>query len=198
MAQVAQRKALTYADYLVLPESSKRYELIGGEFWLMAGAGRLHQRTVGEMAFQLTGQLKGKPCRLFLAPFDVRLAEAGDAPNFESNVVQPDLLVVCDPRKETATGIKGAPDIVIEIVSPKGSARDLVVKRRLYERAGVVEYWVFDPEGRTLHRHHLQNAAYALDVVIGRGVLAFNSMPLEIDFDAIECAEGFVYPDDLG
>ena len=194
---LAQRKPLTYADYLALPESNRRYELINGEFWLMAGAGRLHQRTVGEMSRQLGNQLNGKPCRLFLAPFDVRLAEVHDATDFESNVVQPDLLVVCDARKETSTGLKGAPDIAIEIVSPNGSARDLVVKRRLYERAGVVEYWVFDPEGRTLHRHHLQNGAYVLDVVIGRGVLAFHSMPLHIDFDAIECAEGFVYPDDM-
>jgi Uma2 family endonuclease len=194
-----QFKRQTYADYLALPASNKRYELVNGEFWLMAGAGRLHQRAVGEMARQLGNQLAGKPCRLFIAPFDVRLADisAGDIEGFESNVVQPDLLIVCDRSKETPTSLKGAPDVVIEVLSPGGSARDLVGKRRLYERAGVNEYWVFDPEGRALYRHLLQGASYVLDIQIARGALDFHSMPLSIDFDAIECAEGFVYPDDL-
>jgi len=185
---------LTYADYLALPDDGRRYELVNGDLWPMAGAGRLHQLSVVEMSRQLGNQLLGKPCRLYLAPFDVRLAEAFDADGFESNVVQPDLLIVCDRRKETPTGLKGEPDVAFEVLSPGGSARDLVLKRRLYERAGVTEYWVFDPEGRSLHRHYLQDGVYVVDVQIARGVLALHSQALQIDFDAIELVEGFVYP----
>ncbi len=110
----------------------------------MAGAGLLHQRAVGELFLQFATLLKNKPCRVFVAPFDVRLAEAYDLDGFESNVVQPDILITCDRSKETPTGLKRAPDVAIEVISANGSGRDLVVKRRLYERAGVPEYWAFE------------------------------------------------------
>ncbi len=195
MSAQRQLQNSTYADYLQISDG-KRYELIQGQFWLMAGAGTLHQRAVGEIFLQLATQLKGKPCRVFVAPFDVRLAEAHDASGFESNVVQPDVLITCDRSKETPTGLKGAPDVTIEVISPNGSGRDLVVKRRLYERAGVAEYWAFDPEGRVLHMHCLVDGKFIYESVIARGVLELQSLKLAVDFDQIECAEGFVYPEE--
>lgn len=194
MSAQAQLKSATYADYLQI-SNGKRYELIQGQFWLM-GAGTLHQRAVGEIFLQLATQLKGKPCRVFVAPFDVRLAETYDADGFESNVVQPDVLITCDRAKETPTGLKGAPDVAIEVISPNGSGRDLVVKRRLYERAGVPEYWAFDPEGRVLHMHRLVDGKFAYESVIARGVLTLQTLDLAVDFDQIECAEGFTCPEE--
>ena len=196
MSAQRQLQAATYADYLQI-SNGKRYELIQGQFWLMAGAGMLHQRAVGELFLQLATQLKGKPCRVFVAPFDVRLAEAYDTDGFESNVVQPDVLITCDRTKETPTGLKGAPDVAIEVISPKGSGRDLVVKRRLYERAGVAEYWAFDPEGRVLHMHRLVEGKFAYESVIARDVLSLQTLALSVDFDQIECAEGFTYPEEF-
>lgn len=195
MSAQGQLHNATYADYLQIA-GDKRYELIQGQFWLLAGAGTLHQRAVGEIFLQLAMQLKGKPCRVFVAPFDVRLAEANDANGFESNVVQPDVLITCDRGKETHTGLKGAPEVTIEVISPNGSGRDLVVKRRLYERVGVPEYWAFDPEGRVLHMHRLVDSKFVYESVIARGVLALQSLNLTVDFDQIECAEGFIYPEE--
>ena len=195
MSAQRQIQTATYADYLQI-SNDKRYELIQGQFWLMAGAGTLHQRAVGELHRQLANQLVGKPCRVFVAPFDVRLAEAYEAEGFESNVVQTDVLITCDRAKETPTGLKGAPDVAIEVISPNGSGRDLVVKRRLYQRAGVPEYWAFDPEGRVLHMHRLVDGKFAYESVIARGVLTLQTLNLAVDFDQIECAEGFTYPEE--
>ena len=195
MSAQRQLKNSTYADYLQISDG-KRYKLIQGQYWLMAGAGTLHQLAVVELSYQLVAQLKGKPCRVFVAPYDVRLADANDADGFETNVVQPDLLINCDRSKETPTGIKGAPDVVIEVISPNGSGRDLVIKRRIYERAGVSEYWAFDPDGRVLHMHYLVNGQFEYQSVIARGVLTLRGLAIPVDFDAIECAEGFVYPEE--
>ena len=149
---------------------------------------------MGELFLQFATLLRGKPCRVFVAPFDVRLAEVYDAEGFESNVVQPDVIITCDRTKETPTGLKGSPEVTIEVISPNGSGRDLVTKRRLYERAGVPEYWTFDPEGRVLHMHRLVDGKFAYESVIARGVLSLQTLDLAIDFDQIECAEGFIYP----
>ena len=193
MSAQRQLQHSTYADYLQINDG-KRYELIQGQYWLMAGAGTLHQLAVVEISYQLVAHLKGKPCRVFVAPYDVRLAEANDSDGFESNVVQPDVLINCQRNKETPTGIKGAPDVVIEVISPNGAGRDLVIKRRIYERAGVQEYWAFDPDGRVLHMHYLVNGQFEYKSVIARGVLTLRGLTIPVDFDQVECAEGFVYP----
>ncbi len=195
MSAQRQLKNATYADYLQINDG-KRYELIQGQYWLMAGAGTLHQLAVVEISYQLVAHLKGKPCRVFVAPYDIRLGETYDADGFESNVVQPDLLINCQRSKETPTGIKGAPDVVIEVISPNGAGRDLVIKRRIYERAGVQEYWAFDPEGRVLHMHFMVNSQFEYKSVIARGVLTLRGLDIPVDFDAVECAEGIVYPEE--
>lgn len=141
------RDCFTYVDYLAWPED-ERWELIDGQAWAMTPAPLMeHQAASGEMFRQIANHLAetGGPCRVFAAPFDVRLAAAGGADEMVDTVVQPDLVVICDAGKLDRRGCLGAPDWVIEILSPHTALRDLQDKRALYERAGVGEYWIVDP-----------------------------------------------------
>jgi len=143
----------TYADYREWDlKTGERYELIRGEAFAMAGPNARHQAISGEIFFQLYGYLRGKPCRAFSAPFDVRLFyEEGED---DDTVVQPDIMVVCDGDKIGPEGIRGAPDLAIEILSPSNTAIEMAEKLCLYQDAGVREYWVVDPKNNkvTVHR----------------------------------------------
>ena len=110
----------TYTDYLTWPEG-ERWELINGVAYNMSPApSRRHQELSGELFRQIANHLKGKQCKVYDAPFDVRLSTAGnESDNYIDTVVQPDIVVVCDPSKLDERGCKGAPDIVIEISSPQ-------------------------------------------------------------------------------
>ncbi len=141
---------LTYLDYARLPNDGKRYELVNGMIYAMAGAGRRHQRIVGALYSQIFEKLRGRRCEAFVAPFDVRLPRAGQAANDATTVVQPDLLVYCDPSKHDERGGIGAPDFVIEVLSPGSGGHDHVRKLRLYEAAGVQEYWIVDGANRVV------------------------------------------------
>lgn len=150
----------TYADYLGWPEDA-RYELIDGVAYLMAPAPTLnHQDIAGEIYFQLRRSLAGKSCRTFIAPVDVRLPKAAEADEQIDTVVQPDVLVVCDPAKLNRRGIRGAPDFVLEVLSPATASHDHVLKRRVYERAGVKEYWLVHPADRIVTIYRLLNGEY--------------------------------------
>jgi len=146
----------TYADYANW-DSDARYELIDGAAHMMAGASEIHQRTSRRLTKQLDGFLDGKPCELFYAPFDVCLNAAGDD---DGTVVQPDILVVCDRSKLDGKRCNGAPDMIIEIVSPSTSGRDRLLKFNKYLQAGVREYWIVDPDGRTVTVHILTDGGY--------------------------------------
>ncbi|MGH8657125.1 MAG: Uma2 family endonuclease [Gammaproteobacteria bacterium] len=140
----------TYADYLTWPENV-RYELIDGAAYLMAPAPALdHQEIAGEIYFQLRRALEGKLCRAFVAPVDVRLPKAMESNERVDTVVQPDVLVVCDAAKLDRRGVRGAPDLVVEVLSPSTAGHDYMLKRRTYERAGVREYWLVHPTDRLL------------------------------------------------
>ncbi|WEN43759.1 hypothetical protein CKCBHOJB_03389 [Thauera sp. GDN1] len=153
-------KHYTYADYLTWPEDA-RYELIDGEAFLMAPAPLVeHQEVAGEVFRQLANQLDGKPCRPYIAPVDVRLPRADEADAAIDTVVQPDVLVVCDPGKVDRRGVRGAPDWLLEVLSPSTAAHDQIAKRRTYERAGVREYWLVHPGDRTLTVYVLDNGQY--------------------------------------
>lgn len=136
--------AFTYADYCAWPED-ERWELINGEAYAMAAPNRVHQTTVGELFRQIANYLIEKPCRPFIAPFDVRLPEGQEADDQVTTVVQPDISVICDPDKLDERGCRGAPDWVIEVLSPGTAARDQIEKRDVYERAGVGEFWLVHP-----------------------------------------------------
>ena len=155
-----QEKHYTYADYLTWPDDA-RYELIDGEAFLMAPAPLIeHQEVAGEVFRQLANQLDGKPCRPYIAPVDVRLPRKDEADAAIDTVVQPDVLVVCDPSKIDRRGVRGAPDWLLEVLSPSTAAHDQIAKRRTYERAGVHEYWLVHPGDRTLTIYVLDNGQY--------------------------------------
>lgn len=150
----------TYADYLQWPEDV-RYELIDGVPYLMAPAPLIeHQDIAGEIFRQLANQLVGKPCRPYIAPVDVRLPRQNEADAAIDTVVQPDVLVVCDPSRIDRRGVRGAPDWLVEVLSPSTAAHDQIAKRRIYERAGVREYWLVHPGDRTLTVYALVDGQY--------------------------------------
>ncbi|MBU0934800.1 MAG: Uma2 family endonuclease [Spirochaetes bacterium] len=136
----------TLEDWHKWPEG-ERWELINGEAWNMSPApGREHQKLVGRLHAAIYGFLENKPCEVYVAPTDVFLA-VDDESESRDTVVQPDLLVVCDPDKLVDEGIRGAPDLVIEVLSPSTAAKDLEDKKALYEKHGVREYWIVRSDG---------------------------------------------------
>jgi len=146
----------TYDDYCTW-EDGERWELIDGVAYAMSPAPTWrHQKVSVKLLAQLLEFLRDKPCEVFHAPFDVRLnAEAGD-----DTVVQPDIVVICDRSKLSGTGCIGAPDMVIEIISPSTAKHDRILKLNVYRRAGVREYWIVDPDTKTVSVHVLENGRY--------------------------------------
>lgn len=154
------QRRYTYGDYRSWPEDV-RYELIDGAAFLMAPAPSVdHQILAFEVGRQLGNALEGHPCRVLMAPVDVLLARADQADEAVDTVVQPDVLVVCDPRKVTPRGLRGAPDWVLEVISPASASHDQIVKLAAYERAGVPEYWLAHPADRILTIYRLDGTAY--------------------------------------
>lgn len=140
-------KHFTYADYLELDEP-KRFEVIDGVMYDMSRSpSPVHQLVLGELSGQIHDFLKDKPCKVIPARLAVRPFEkGGDLPEDVDTVVEPDIMVVCDRNKFDDKGIKGAPDVIIEILSPWNARHDIIVKHDLYQRAGVREYWIVDAE----------------------------------------------------
>ena len=150
MALPAEKAQYTFADVLTW-EETERIEIINGEAVMMAPPSRAHQEISGALFAQLYNFLEGKKCRVYAAPFAVRLFERdGEAPENVDTVVEPDISVVCDTDKLDNHGCKGAPDLVIEILSPSTRRHDRLVKLGLYQRAGVREYWIVNPEEKTV------------------------------------------------
>jgi Uma2 family endonuclease len=147
----------TYADYRAWPDD-ERWELIDGVAWNMSPAPSMsHQAILGELYLQVAPSMKGTACRVFLAPFDVLLPESRSQGEDEvTNVVQPDLTGICNSSRITERGCFGAPDWVVEILSPWTLKKDLDAKFSLYERNAVPEYWVIDPGSCTVHVYRLQ------------------------------------------
>ena len=149
MALPAKKARYTFADVLTW-EGNERIEIIEGEAVMMAPPSVVHQRISREILRQLANYLEGKKCEVFAAPFGVRLFERdGDSPEDVDTVVEPDIVVVCDKSKLDQYGCKGAPDMVVEILSPSTRRHDRLVKLGLYQRAGVREYWIVSPEEKT-------------------------------------------------
>ena len=160
MAVPAEEMRHTFADVLTWDED-ERIEIIDGEAFMMATPLTVHQRISGRLFLQIANFLDGKQCEVFPAPFGVRLFEQdGDCPEDVDTMVEPDITVVCDPEKIDKYGCKGAPDMVIEILSPSNRRHDLTLKDRLYERAGVREYWIVDPEKKIVQVCRLEDGRY--------------------------------------
>ena len=160
MALPAEKNTFTFADYLTWNED-EHIELIDGKAVMMAPPSTAHQLISMELSRQLANFLEGKKCRAIPAPFAVRLFEKeNDAPSDVQTVVEPDISVICDKSKLDEHGCKGAPDLIIEILSPSTSRRDRLVKYDLYQRAGVREYWIVDPDTRTVQVYTLEEGRY--------------------------------------
>jgi Uma2 family endonuclease len=148
-------KRYTYADYASW-DTEDRYELINGAPYLMAAPSDAHQRINGNLFVQFHNFLKGKPCKIRISPYDVRLnADAGD-----DVVVQPDIVIICDSTKISEKGCTGAPDLIVEILSPTSAGRDKLLKFNQYLKAGVREYWIIEPESKTVQAFILENGRY--------------------------------------
>jgi Uma2 family endonuclease len=159
----------TYADYLTWPDD-ERWEIIDGVAYAMTPAPTTaHQRILRNLAFAINVQLDGKDCELFLAPFDVRLSQnKQQSDNYIETVVQPDIIIVCDSSKIDDRGCNGAPELVIEILSPSTSKYDLSEKRYLYERHAVGEIWFVHPLDKMIMIFYLQeNGKYGSPDVYG-------------------------------
>lgn len=150
--QLDLNKRYTYADYLTW-QFDEMVELIRGRVFKMSPApSRAHQKVLGELFLQIGNYLKGKSCQIYVAPFDVRLPlpEHKQTPHKIGTVVQPDLCIICDPTKLDEQGCNGAPDWIIEILSPATSQKDFTEKYDIYQFAGVSEYWVVHPHEATV------------------------------------------------
>ena len=140
------------------------------------------------MGGQLWQALEGHPCEVYHAPFDVRLPEGGEDEDDVDTVVQPDIVVVCDPDKLDDRGCRGAPDFVIEIISPGSAAKDSITKAELYERHGVGEYWLVHPTDRlvTIRRLEEDGRYGTPEIIEGKGKKAVSVLEgVAIDLDAV-------------
>lgn len=150
----------TYADYL-LWKFEERVEILKGKLFRMSPApSPRHQLISKRLIVVMDTFFKGRKCELFQAPFDVRFPKQSKGDKQIYTVVQPDLCVVCDPKKIDEKGCLGAPDLVIEILSKGNSKKEMKNKFELYEEAGVQEYWLIDPEYQNVFVYVLDNGKY--------------------------------------
>ena len=151
----------TYADYLTW-DDEERWELIDGiPFNMTPAPDAKHQGVSMALSGILYNYLKKKPCKVFAAPFDVRFFDKKEADSTDIiTVVQPDIVIICDESKVDKRGCLGAPDIVIEILSPATAYRDETEKLKLYEKYGVKEYWIVNPEAHYIMIYRLDDNGY--------------------------------------
>ena len=159
----------TYSDYLNWPDN-ERWEIINGEAYNMTPAPGIKHQNVAGTFFRIIGNmLAGKACRPFIAPTDVVLSEC--------DVVQPDVIVVCDEKKITEANIQGPPDLVIEVLSPSTALKDKREKKALYEKSAVKEYIIIDPIELYVERFVLRDKRYGEPDILGsREALSLNSL----------------------
>lgn len=187
LSQLDPEGVYTYADYLSW-QFQERVELIRGRLFPMSPApNTFHQQISGALYFRLYGHFVGKSCQVFAAPFDVRLPvslKKGQT----TTVVQPDLCVICDPGKLDNQGCDGAPDLIIEILSPGNSKKEMREKYQVYEEAGVREYWLVYPLDREVRVYVLNEAGkyIGLAPVLEDEVLRSAVFPeLEVDLGMV-------------
>lgn len=162
---------LTYGDYALIPSDGKRHEIIDGEHVVTPTAETYHQTVSRRVQFQLYRQIE-EPGQgeVFNAPTDLQLSEV--------DIVQPDLIVVLTAKKSiiTRTRIKGIPDLVVEITSKDSAKRDRLLKKELYQKAGIPEYWILDPKNRVVEQYVLKEGVYSL-VGKHRAEISFQQLP---------------------
>jgi Uma2 family endonuclease len=178
----------TYADYLTW---SRTYgdELVDGAAYVREppSPARLHQEIVSEVHRQVANALKGKPCRAYVAPFDIRLPKSTEEDELVDTVVQPDLFIVCDLPKLDARGMRGAPDWLAEVLSPSTARHDQIVKLPAYERAGVREVWLIHPDDRTVAIYRLEAGRYGRATILElEGQTSLTAVPgVTVDWEPV-------------
>lgn len=155
-------KTYSYADYLTWM-FQERLELFKGKIFKMSPAPSMyHQKVSRDLTLLLGNKFRENSCNLFVAPFDVRLLNNKNSKNDKDiyTVVQPDLCVICDENKLDARGAIGAPDLMIEILSPGNSKKEMSYKYDLYQEAGVLEYWIVNPTDKTIFIYILKDGIF--------------------------------------
>ena len=169
----------TYEEWLAIDDGN-RYELINGELYMMASPTPQHQAVAFEIGRQLGNFLIDKLCRVYPAPFDVKLHKE------EDTVFQPDISMICDPSKITKKGCEGAPDFIVEILSPSTESHDRITKFRAYRSAGVQEYWIVDPDKKNVTAYRLIDGKYVADVYSNADTAPIQALPgCEIDLSLV-------------
>lgn len=172
----------TEKDYYNLPENV-RAELIDGQFYYMSAPSRIHQEILGFLFKKIGNYIDQKKgdCKVYPAPFAVKIFED------DKTIVEPDISVICDPNKLTDRGCTGAPDWIIEIVSPSNSSNDYIRKLNLYADAGVREYWIVDPVSKKNFVYHLEKNNFRADCYAFQEKIKVNIYDnLWIDFNELE------------
>ena len=176
LANLDLNKVYTYADYYKW-KFDERVELIKGYIFKMSpGPNRLHQEISGGISFQLQKFLERSPCKVYTAPFDVRFPRKSKADKDIITVLQPDICVVRDRSKLDDRGCIGAPDIVVEVLSPSNNKKELKNKYEIYEEAGVKEYWVVWPYEQTMIVYTLTDGKFVSSPVISGGDILTSSV----------------------
>jgi Uma2 family endonuclease len=189
MALPNSQEKCSYADYLTW-DADQRWQLIEGKPYNMSPApSRKHQEVVGNIFAEFHSYLRGKACKVYSAPFDVRLTTSDDDSE-TFNVVQPDITVVCDPGKLDKQGCKGTPDLIVEVISPASVKLDRLLKFNLYEKYRVKEYWIVDPENESVEVFRLVEGKYSEREVYSRdddmkvGIFSDMTIQLNTIFDS--------------
>jgi len=178
------QKRYDLKEFLKFVETKEeRYELIEGKIYMMASPNVFHQNIAGEIYRKVGNYLEGKTCRVFISPLDVVLFKKSKEDS--RNLFQPDVFVVCDPKKISKQRIYGAPDLVFEIVSPSSDTHDYFKKFVLYMKYGVKEYWIVNPETKQIFVHingEEETAKYSFNDKIKVGIFE----DFEIDFKELQ------------
>ncbi|MEQ8187282.1 MAG: Uma2 family endonuclease [Candidatus Eremiobacterota bacterium] len=182
------KRIYTFADYMTLPDD-ELWEILDGVPYNMAPPSLNHERVSGELYYFFKHYLRGKTCEVFSAPFGVRFPKEDEPDEYVKDALMPDITVVCDKKKLDDRGCRGAPDLIVEILSPSTAKRDIKSKRQLYQNSGVKEYWIVDPLHKTLQVYKLDDQGkygfpetYGEDDKIKVGI--FNN-ELEIDLTTV-------------
>lgn len=171
----------TIDDYMALPDE-QRVELIDGCFYDMSAPTKLHQRIAGEVYRQIANYLyeNDKPCQPYISPIDVQL----DCD--EKTMIQPDVLILCHDDAPEERAVMGAPDFVLEVISPSTKKKDCIKKLAKYENAGVREYWILDPYQQTLLVYFFESEVYPVIYGIsGKVPVGISQGELQIDLSRI-------------
>lgn len=190
MDNTAKHNTYTYADYTKYPEGA-RIELIEGNIYDMSPApSRMHQELITELVTIFNNYIKSNngPCKVYPSPFDVFLTDDDNIENCK-NIVQPDISVICDKNKLNDKGCTGAPDLIIEIVSPFNPSNDYIRKLNLYDHYKVKEYWIINPMKKSIliyrlddTMHYAAPETYSFSDTIKVGIYD----NLDIDFNILD------------